>query len=315
MVLDLDKDANEIVLFKMGGVLAFHPIEMSKVLIQLGHEPIAPRQTKTLLGKPALAYPSVFQYCSHIRRRDGFLGMWRGVSPRLVNTAVQFFAEKKFNELYPPETIKDEDEDELTLEQKQERAVKETVRQLACKITCVLITQPLHVIALRAIAEFVGNENKYSGGLSLGLYNGAVNILQENGFLGFWSGLMPRALGEAGVIAVTAGLSFAVNQFLIKDKDMKQWTNHITNFLAGSLFYPLQVSSACMSVSRSGLAAGYPPMMPFYTNWLDCLKRLKSEGQMKRGSSLFWRYYTGPQVIVGGRVIAANSGMLKSPLK
>ena len=53
---------------------------------------------------------------------------------------------------------------------------------------------------------------------------------------------MPRALGEAGVITVTAGLSFLVNEFMIKDKDMKQWTNHITNFLAGSLFYPLQVT-------------------------------------------------------------------------
>ena len=68
-----------------------------------------------------------------------------------------------------------------------------------------------------------------------------------------------------------------------------------------------------MAVSRSGLAAGYPPMMPFYTSWWDCLKRLKAEGQLKRGSSLFFRYYTGPQVIVGGRVIAANTGMLKSP--
>jgi len=310
----MEIDKNDIIYLKLGGTLAFHPLELSKVLIQLGHEPIAPRNTKSLLGKPVLAYPSVFQYCGHIRRRDGFLGLWRGVSPRLINVAIQHFAEKKFNELYPPEETGEEDEDELTLEQKQERVLRETLRSIACKVTCVVITQPLHVMALRAIAEFVGNEEKYSGGLTLGLYNGAVNILNENGILGFWSGLVPRALGEVGVIAVTAGLSFLVNEFLIKkEKDMKQYTNHITSFLAGSLFYPLQVSSACMAVSRSGLAAGYPPMMPFYTNWLDCLKRLKAEGQLKRGSSLFFRYYTGPQVIVGGRVIAANTGMLKSP--
>ena len=80
--------------------------------------------------------------------------------------------------MYPPEETKEEDEEELTLEQKQERVIRETLRQLACKMTCVVITQPLHVMALRAIAEFVGSENKYSGGLTLGLYNGAVNILQ-----------------------------------------------------------------------------------------------------------------------------------------
>ena len=80
--------------------------------------------------------------------------------------------------MYPAEETKEEDEEELTLEQKQERVIRETLRQLACKMTCVVITQPLHVMALRAIAEFVGSENKYSGGLTLGLYNGAVNILQ-----------------------------------------------------------------------------------------------------------------------------------------
>ena len=38
-----------------------------QVLIQLGHEPLAARDTKTLLGRPALAYPSVFHYVGHIR--------------------------------------------------------------------------------------------------------------------------------------------------------------------------------------------------------------------------------------------------------
>ena len=46
---------------RLGAAFAFHPFEYSKVLIQLGHEPLAPRNTKTLLGRPALAYPSVFQ--------------------------------------------------------------------------------------------------------------------------------------------------------------------------------------------------------------------------------------------------------------
>lgn len=39
-----------------------HPIEYAKVLIQIGHEPILPRETRTLFGKPALALPNIFQY-------------------------------------------------------------------------------------------------------------------------------------------------------------------------------------------------------------------------------------------------------------
>ena len=51
---------NQLVI-KTAGTLVFHPLELSKVLMQLGHEPLNPRQTKTLFGRPALAYPSVFK--------------------------------------------------------------------------------------------------------------------------------------------------------------------------------------------------------------------------------------------------------------
>ena len=132
--------------------------------------------------------------------------------------------------------------------------------------------------------------------------------MQESGILGFWSGVVPRALGEAGIIALTSVLTFAINQYVVDDKEFKQYTRHVTNFISGSLFYPLQVTSACMAVSRSGLAAGYPPKMPLYTGWVDCLKHLRAQGQMKRGSSLFFRYYTGPQVLAHctGTVLSKN---------
>jgi len=314
MKIDMqDVDLRNNLALKAAGTFVFHPMELSKVLIQIGHEPLAPRNTKTLLGRPALAYPSVFQYCGHIRRRDGLTGLWRGVSPRLLNVVVQHFAEQKINELYPPE--EEVDESQLTPEQKQEKVLRTTLRDIACRVTCVVITQPLHVLALRAMSEFVGGEDKYSGGITMGLYNGAMSILQDSGILGFWSGVVPRALGEAGVIAVTAGLTFVVNEYVLDDKEITQYTKHFASFLAGSLFYPFQVTSSCMAVSRSGLAAGYPPNMPFYTGWWDCFKHLKSQGQLKRGSALFFRYYTGPQVIVGDRVIPAKASMLKSPLK
>ena len=85
-----------------------------------------------------------------------------------------------------------------------------------------------------------------------------------------------------------------------------------------------------MSVSRSGLLMGYPPCMPFYTGWADCLQQLRAKNQLKRGSSLLFRYYSGPQVgergktdlilpllqrIVGDRVIPLDSSMFRSPKK
>ena len=223
--------------------------------------------------------------------------MWRGVTPKMLSLAVQHLVGNKFNEIYPPEPeLKEEEEDALTMEQRKERFIKITLQAIACKVTCVVVSQPLQVLAIRSMAEFVGGEDKFSGGLTAGLYGGVFSILNENGILGFWSGLIPRMLGEVGILGLTASLTFLVNTYLLEDKEMAQYTGHVAGFLAGSLCYPLQVTSTCMTVSRSGLMAGYPPRMPLYTGWLDCLSHLRSQGQLKRGSSLIFRYYTGPQV-------------------
>ena len=70
-----------------------------------------------------------------------------------------------------------------------------------------------------------------------------------------------------------------------------------------------------MAVSRSGLIMGYPPCMPFYSSWLDCLQQLKARNQLKRGSSLLWRYYSGPQMIVGDKVHPLDSTRLRTPTR
>lgn len=293
-----------------------HPFQYAKVLIQLGHEPLAARSTRTLLGRPALAYPSVFHYVGHIRRKDGFTGLWRGLTPKLCSLALQHVTQERFYQNYPPEPeLSEQTEEELSDEEKKARFLKMTLRDIACKITCVVVTQPLQVIGVRAMAEFVGGDNKYSGGLTFGLYGGLCEILKENGVLGLWSGLIPRLLGEVGVLVTTAGLTFLVNNYVITEKEMKQYTGHVAGFLAGSLFYPFQVVSTCMTVSGSGLLMGLPPRMPLYTGWMDCLQQLKAKNQLKRGSSLLFRYYSGPQRIVGDRVIPLDSSMFRSPEK
>jgi hypothetical protein len=99
----------------LAGAAASHPFQYAKVapplatasrrvpqvLMQLGHEPLGARDTTTLLGRPALAYPSVFSYVGHIRARDGFAGLWRGLPPKLCSLVAQHFTQAKFNELYP----------------------------------------------------------------------------------------------------------------------------------------------------------------------------------------------------------------------
>lgn len=45
-----------------------------------------------------------------------------------------------------------------------------------------------------------------------------------------------------------------------------------------------------MTVTGSRLMAGQPPIMPKYDNWVSCFNDLQARNELKRGSSMFWRY-------------------------
>ena len=100
-----------------------------------------------------MAYPSVFSYVSHIRAKDGWTGLWRGLTPKLCSLALQHLAQEKFNESYPAEPeLAEQVEEELTEEEKRARFLKVTLREIACKITCVVVTHPLQVSLAHNIA-------------------------------------------------------------------------------------------------------------------------------------------------------------------
>lgn len=47
---------------RLGVSAALHPLDYSKVLIQLGYEPIAPVPGRSILGKSIMVLPNIFQY-------------------------------------------------------------------------------------------------------------------------------------------------------------------------------------------------------------------------------------------------------------
>merc|ERR1712051_218919 len=171
----LSKSWPEVAL-KVGMTSATHPLDLAKTLIQIGHEPIAPKHTKTWLGRPALSLPSVFIYMGHIRRRDGFLGLYRGLGPKLVSMGVSSVVSDQFAQLWPKSQYEDTEDDELDEEQKRQKAIDAAIKEIMERFAIIAVTQPLHVVVVRAMASFVGQESDYNN-----IFSGLVSIYRESG--------------------------------------------------------------------------------------------------------------------------------------
>ncbi|XP_064629035.1 mitochondrial carrier homolog 2-like isoform X2 [Lineus longissimus] len=277
----------------------FHPVGYAKVLIQLGHEPIAPQPTTTLFGKDVLGFPNVFKYIRHIKAVDGFRGLYRGLVPRvangLVGTAMSNYTSELIKDLASIKEIEEEDDSSF------KKFCVTTCRETAARCAGVIISQPFHVIMIRSMAQFVGRETVYNG-----VFSSIGEIWQKEGIVGFFSGLLPRLLCEAVTVWLSSLVCYVVNTYVIEDKDMKSYTNAACGLLVTHLTYPFTLVGNCMAVSGSGLKAGHPPFMPVYSDWYDCWSHLNRHGNLKRGSSLFFRYYKGPVIMKGGKPIAAT---------
>ncbi|XP_046735414.1 mitochondrial carrier homolog 2-like [Diprion similis] len=282
---------------------ASHPLECAKVLIQIGYEPIPPRATITIFGKPALALPNIFQYVKYIKTVDGYAGCYRGLVPKLCANAISAFAFQKTAEsiTFANEPDKQIDEDDLSDSERRVRCINELLRDLASRIAAIVASHPFDVITLRMIAQFVGGETKYNG-----LVGSIIQIYRQNGISGYFAGLVPRLIGNIASLILASTATYAINKYIIQDREMRSYTAASMTFVASAITYPFLVVSHCMAVNDSGLAAGYPPQMPIYESWIRCWAHLAANNQLKRGNSVLWRYYTGPNVIINGKAVYIN---------
>lgn len=158
-------------------------------------------------------------------------------------------------------------------------------RDIVLTVSGIVVSHPFHVISLRMMAQFVGRETLYKS-----IVGSIAEIWRTEGILGFFSGLIPKLLCDVACLVLSSSTVFVVNKYFIKDKVARQYNAGFMQFLFSSLLYPLQVVSTCSAISGSRLMAGQPPIMPKYRNWVDCWNDLQGRKELKRGSSLFWRY-------------------------
>lgn len=274
-----------------------YPLELVKVLIQIGHEPIAPKPTRTFLGKPALALPGAFQYMKHIKSIDGFSGLYRGLTTKLCSN---FIAGVVYTTVIEQSPITKHNKHSGSSESNgNEQTVSafllETAEDTLARCVSIVASHPFHVITIRKIAQFVGREEKY-----LTIHGSVIEIYREEGIKGFFVGLIPRMIGEIFTIWIAHTVSYILSSYITESKQtINSYIKASVLFIASSLMYPFNVVSNVLAVNNCGLAAGVPPNMPIYVNWTDCWSHLSAIGQLKRGSSILWRYYQGPYSLDG----------------
>ncbi|XP_075230198.1 mitochondrial carrier homolog 2-like [Lycorma delicatula] len=265
---------------------SFYPIEYAKTLIQIGFEPVPPRMTTTIFGKPALGLPSVFSYVKYIYSVDGITGCFNGLTPRLFNVLLTTVAHDYIIDKYkiPEEEVEEEG---LGHTESQLRFIKILARDLLATSSAIIISQPFHVITVRKIGQFVGRETKYSG-----VFSSLYTVYKEEYVSGWFSGLLPRLVGEVATVFLVSTITFAVNSYLTSnDTNIHHLLGIGIDFFVKNLTYPLHVIDVCLAINSSGLKAGSEPHMPNYeSSSIKCWQDLSNNKQLKRGSALLWRY-------------------------
>ncbi|KAH8238570.1 hypothetical protein KR032_010172, partial [Drosophila birchii] len=276
-------EPNQMVRFclRLGLNALLHPYEMAKILIQLGHEPLAalPYQFPFFGWRPRLYLPGVQRYVAHIYQLDGIRGLYRGLGPRVVASVIDYLLGDMIMDAIglTPYT-----------HAKSRFGAKEFVWNLICDTfrlaTSVALTHPFYVLMVRQVAQFVGRETVYEG-----LWRSLMNILEADGVAGLYAGVVPLFLGEWAIMAGTNAASHLFHRLVPMNFDQQQYNGVIIQMVVSKLVYPLHVTAACMAATGAPLSACEPPRMPLYNHWIDCLADLQARGGHHRGGLLFWR--------------------------
>ncbi|KAM4737651.1 mitochondrial carrier homolog 1-like [Anableps anableps] len=259
-----------------------HPLLYVKLLIQVGHEPLPPVVGTTMFGRRILYLPGFFSYAHHIVKVDGKLGLFRGLSPRIVSSTISTVVRGKIKRM------------ELQYKtDKQQNSLRKVVRQTSQEMIfqCLsrVATHPFHVMSVRCMAQFVGREAKYSG-----VFSCIVKIFKEEGLAGFYIGFVPHVLGEVLFLWCCNLLAHFITSYAVDDNfsqasAIRSYTKFVMGITVSVLTYPFTLVADIMAVNNCGLAAGLPPRSPVFKSWLHCWNHLSSKGQLFRGSSFFFR--------------------------
>lgn len=263
------------------------PMNLTRILMQIGYEPLGATPGKTLLGKEVMYYPNVLRYMKYIYREEGLKGFYRGFGCSIMSTAVCWYTASKVEELIiPDENQSNSDEENLSWN----TCISKTLREVQCQSWGILVSHPFQVMFVRCVGQFVGRENIYS---SFNVLRNVQEIYEREGIGGFFVGLIPRWLAETATIILTNVIIQLLRTNLSSQKDLINLFDVGTGLIVQSITYPWNLTSNIVMINRSGLQAARLPSIPACTDWQDTFKYLCQTKQLKRGSQFFGRVAIG----------------------
>ena len=274
---------------------AAHPISYIKVLIQVGHEPLPGHEGKTMFGKNVIKLPNFIQYAAHIKRVDGWLGLYRGLGPRIVHNIMSSAVTNAINRKVSEENMA---AGKLAPDSSSIKGfLHETVNLAVAKTFGIVASYPFHLISVRMMVQFIGHETEYKSVLS-----SVKEIYQEEGVVGFFTGIVPYLIGELLGLCMLRSFNYIVVNYVIGTEndhilEVRSYTRGISQYFVSMITYPFQLITNIMAINGTKLSAGRPPLMPLYSSWAECWIDLGKKGLRSRGSALFRRTLPAPSVM------------------
>uniref|UniRef100_A0AAZ3S022 Mitochondrial carrier 1 n=1 Tax=Oncorhynchus tshawytscha TaxID=74940 RepID=A0AAZ3S022_ONCTS len=257
-----------IVLLGAGVTAITHPLLYVKLLIQIGHEPLTPTVGTTMFGRKVLYLPGFFSYAQHIVRVDGKMGLFRGLSPRIMSSAISTMVRSKVKQAVPAEQaehVSNKDDLKTSLR----KVMKETSHEMVIQCLSRIATHPFHVISVRCMAQFVGREVKYRG-----LFSSITKIFNDEGIGGFFVGVVPHVLGEVIFLWCCNLLAHFINTYAVDDNfsqapAVRSYTKFVMGIAVSVLTYPFMLVADLMAVNNCGLMdTSWKNMI--VTRWQTC---------------------------------------------
>lgn len=247
-----------------------HPFSYVKALVQLGYEPLTPIISKDMFNQRRLVYPGIFKYFDFIVQQEGTVGLFRGVSPRILTYSTMalvynqskkiVLTHKEIEGAMNPHTIAP--------------VLSYLIKESFCRCAGVVFSHPFYVGSIRVMALFGGLSNSEELANAMG-------------------GVVPRLVLELCTLWLSELTTYFINTKIIDDQselsDLRGYVPIVTSYAARSVCYPLSVVSTVMVSNNMFNHVGQPVTLPQNFSWTQCLKMLFDQGIAYRGFNLFLR--------------------------